>query len=111
MLVVLVPRTHSRFNLTVMTVEKVAMEVMEVTEAMAIKVLLRGADGWIAHRFLAGVDAEAMVVEVALLGKGVMGLMEALFMLLYNRARRQSLMYCHIQTRRSRHKRAVGNTR
>ena len=34
------------------------------------------------------------------LGKGVMGLMEALFMLLYNRARRQSLMYCHIQTKR-----------
>ena len=100
MLAVLVPRTHSRFNLTVMTVEKVAMEVMEVTEAMAIKVLLRGADGLIAHPFLAGADAEAMVVEVALLGKGVMGLMEALFMLLYNRARRQSLMYCHIQTRR-----------
>ena len=100
MLAALVSRTHSRFNLTVMTVEKVAMEVMEVTEAMAIKVLLRGADGLIAHRVLAGVDAEAMVVEVALLGKGVMGLMEALFMLLYNRARRQSLMYCHIQTKR-----------
>jgi hypothetical protein len=69
MLAVLGPRTHSRFNLTVMTVEKVAMEVMEVTEAMAIKVLLRGADGLIAHRFPAGVDAEAMVVEVALLEK------------------------------------------
>ena len=100
MLAVLIPRTHSRFNLTVMTVEKVAMEVMEVTEAMAIKVFLRGADGLIAHRVLAGVDVEAMVVELALLGKGVMGQMEALFMLLYNRARRQSLMYCHIQTRR-----------
>jgi hypothetical protein len=69
MLAVLVPRTHSRFNLTVMTVEKVAMEVMEVTEAMAIKVLLRGADGLIAHRVLAGVDVEAMVVELALLGE------------------------------------------
>ena len=43
MLAALVSRTHSRFNLTVMTVEKVAMEVMEVTEAMAIKVFLRGA--------------------------------------------------------------------
>jgi hypothetical protein len=52
-----------------MTVEKVAMEVMEVTEAMAIKVLLRGADGLIAHRVLAGVDVEAMVVELALLGE------------------------------------------
>ena len=100
MLAVLVPRTHSRFNLTVMTVEKVAMEVMEVTEAMAIKVFLRGADGLIAHRVLAGVGVEAMVVELALLEEAVMGLMEALFMLLYNRARRQSLMYCHIQTKR-----------
>ena len=100
MLAALVSRTHSRFNLTVMTVEKVAMEVMEVTEAMAIKVFLRGADGLIAHRVPAGVDVEAMVVEVALLAKGVMGLMEALFMLLYDRARRQSLMYCHIQTKR-----------
>ena len=54
----------------------------------------------IADWVLAGVDVEAMVVELALLGKGVMGLMEALFMLLYNRARRQSLMYCHIQTKR-----------
>jgi hypothetical protein len=97
MLAALVSRTHSRFNLTVMTVEKVAMEV---TEAMAIKVFLRGADGLIAHRVLAGADVEAMVVELALLGEAVMGLMEALFMLLYNRARRQSLMYCHIQTKR-----------
>ena len=100
MLAALVSRTHSRFNLTVMTVEKVAMEVMEVTEAMAIKVFLRGADGLIAHRVLAAADVEAMVVELALLGEAVMGLMEALFMLLYNRARRQSLMYCHIQTKR-----------
>ena len=46
------------------------MEVMEVTEAMAIKVLLRGADGLIAHRVPAGVDVEAMVVEVALLERG-----------------------------------------
>ena len=51
-----------------MTVEKVAMEVMEVTEATAIKVLLRGADGLIAL-VLAGVDVEAMVVELALLGE------------------------------------------
>jgi hypothetical protein len=99
---VLVPRTHSHFNLTVMTVEKVAMEVMEVTGAMAIKVFLRWAAGLIAHRFLAGVDAEAMVVEVALLGKGVTGLMEALFVLLCNRARRQSLMYCHISNQAGR---------
>ena len=100
MLAVLVPPTHSRFNLTVMTVGRVAMEAMEVTAAMAIKVFLRGADGLIAHRVPAGVDVEAMVVELALLGEAVMGLMEALFMLLYNRARRQSLMSCHIQTKR-----------
>jgi hypothetical protein len=57
--------------------------------------------GWIVCTSVPGwVDAEVMVVEAALLGKGVMGLMEALFMLLCNRARRQSLMYCHIQTKR-----------
>ena len=77
-----------------------ALISMMLSRAARRAIALATLYGLIAHWVLAGVDVEAMVVELALLGKGVMGLMEALFMLLYNRARRQSLMYCHIQTKR-----------
>ena len=62
---------------------------------------------------MAAADVEAMVVELALLGEArdaTDGSADAT--LLHNRARRQSLMCCRIQTKRvERAKRALGNTR